>query len=104
MMRRRSQTRRGRWPTVASVDDARGTGERLIRLEKAALDLAEIVEDLVRDMETIALNLPERTMRTHELGQVKRARELARAVRGAVASARRQAPGSMSDSLPPSSL
>jgi hypothetical protein len=79
------------------MGDPRGTGERLIRLEKAALDLAEVVEDLVRDMETISMNLPERTMRTHELGQVKRARELARAVRGAVASARRQAPGSLSD-------
>jgi hypothetical protein len=31
--------------------DPKGTGDRLVRLEKAALDLAEIVEDLVRDME-----------------------------------------------------
>ncbi|HEY8812240.1 MAG TPA: hypothetical protein VIO86_07085 [Candidatus Dormibacteraeota bacterium] len=85
------------------MDDPGGTGGRLIRLEKAALDLADVVEDLVRDMETISMNLPERTKRTHELGQVKRARELARAVRGAVASARRQAPGSLSDSPPPPS-
>jgi hypothetical protein len=85
------------------MGDLNGTGDRLVRLEKAALDLAEVVEDLVRDMETISMNLPDRTKRTHELGQVRRARELARAVRGAVASARRQAPGSMSDSPTPSS-
>ena len=47
--------------------------------------MAEVVEDLVRDMETNAQNMPERTKRTHELTLAKRARELARAVRAAVA-------------------
>jgi hypothetical protein len=60
----------------------------MVRVEKAALDLAEVVEDLVRDMETIVLNLADRTKRTHELAQAKRARELARALRAAVGDAR----------------
>src|ERR1700730_4879483 len=62
-----------------------GTGDRLVRVQQAALELAEVVEDLVRDMETIAQNMPERTKRTHELTLAKRARELARAVRASVA-------------------
>jgi hypothetical protein len=71
------------------VDDGGGTGARLLRVEKAALDLAEVVEDLVRDMEMITLNLPDASKRTHEIGQAKRARELARAVRAAVAESRK---------------
>ena len=77
------------------MGDPQGTGNRLIGLEKAALDLADVVEDLVRDMETIVLNLPDTTKRAHEIGQVNRARKLARVVRAAVAEARRQTPGSM---------
>jgi hypothetical protein len=67
------------------MDSGGGTGDRLVRVQKAALELAEVVEDLVRDMEMIAQNMPERTKRTHELTLAKRARELARAVRAAVA-------------------
>jgi hypothetical protein len=77
------------------MDDSHGTGDRLVQLEQAALDLAEVVEDLVRDMEMITMNLPDRTKRDHELGQTRRARELARAVRAAVAEAKRQSPGTM---------
>jgi hypothetical protein len=83
--------------------DPRGTGDRLIQLEMAALDLAEVVEDLVRDMEMIAANLPDATKRRHERSQAERARELARAVRSAVVDARRKTPGSLSDSAPPDS-
>ena len=78
------------------MDDLSGTGQRLVQIENAALSLAEAVEDLVRDMETIVLNLPDATKRTHELAQVKRARQLARDVRAAVAEARGQTPGSIS--------
>jgi hypothetical protein len=55
------------------------------RIENAALDLVEGIQDLVRDMEMIALNLPDTTKRTHELGQATRARSLARAIHVAVA-------------------
>jgi hypothetical protein len=82
--------------TFSAMEDPHGTGERLVQVENAALFLADDVEDLIRDMETIVLNLPDATKRTHELGQVNRARKLARVVRAAVADARRQAPGSMS--------
>ena len=54
------------------MDKASGTGERLVRVQQAALRLAEVVEDLVRDMETIALNLPDTTKRTHELALADR--------------------------------
>ena len=67
------------------MDRRSGTGDRLVRVQEAALELAEVVEDLVRDMELIAQNMPERSKRTHELTLAKRARELARAVRAAVA-------------------
>lgn len=77
------------------MDDPHGTGERLVQVENAALSLADAVDDLVRDMETIVLNLPDATKRAHEIGQVHRARKLARVVRAAVAEARRQTPGSM---------
>jgi hypothetical protein len=77
------------------MEDPHGTGERLVHVEDATLALAEVVEDLVRDMETIALNLPETTKRTHELSQAKRARELARALRAAVAEARLHSPGTL---------
>jgi hypothetical protein len=79
------------------MDDSQGTGERLIHVENATIALAEVVEDLVRDMETISLNLPDTSKRTHEVGQAKRARELARALRAAVAEARRQTPGTLSN-------
>ncbi len=72
------------------MEGSRGTGDRMIHVEDATLDLAEVVEDLVRDMETIAMNLPDATKRTHELAQAQRARELARALRNAVAEARRR--------------
>ena len=85
------------------MPDPRGTGDRLIQLEKAALDLAEVVEDLVRDMEMIVAKLPDATKRRHERGQAERARELARAVRSAVVEARLRTPGSLSDSPPPDS-
>lgn len=78
------------------MDDPKGTGDRLIQVENAALARAEVVEDLVLDMETISLNLPDATKRAHELGQAQRARKLARVVRAADAEARRQTPGSMS--------
>jgi hypothetical protein len=78
------------------MEDSRGTGERLVQVEKATLALAEVVEDLVRDMETISLNLPDTSKRTHELGQARRARELARALRDAVAESRRHTLGSLS--------
>src|ERR1700730_16658024 len=78
--------------TFSAMDDPHGTGQRLVQVENAALSLAEAVEDLIRDMETIVLNLPDATKRTHELGQVNRARKLARVVRASVAEARRQAP------------
>ena len=78
------------------MDDPRGTGDRLIRVEDAALSLAEVVDDLVRDIETISMNLPDATKRSHEVGQAQRARKLARVVRAAVAEARRERPGSMS--------
>jgi hypothetical protein len=61
-----------------------GTGDRMVRVQNAALELAEVVEDQGCDMETIALNMPERTKRTHERALATRARELARAVRAAV--------------------
>ena len=70
------------------MEDARGTGGRMIRAENAVLDLANLVEDVVRDMETIAMNLPDTTKRTHELAQAQRGRMLARALRAAVADAR----------------
>jgi hypothetical protein len=73
---------------VEGLIDGSGTRERLVRVQNAAHELAEVVEDLVRDMETIALNLPARTKRTHELALATRARELARAVRAAVAETR----------------
>jgi hypothetical protein len=78
------------------MDDPRSTGERMIKVEHAAIALAEVIEDLMRDMETIVLNLPDATKRAHELGQVKRARELARIVRVVVNEARRNTPGSLS--------
>jgi hypothetical protein len=66
------------------MDKASGTGERLVRVQQAALRLAEVVEDLVRDMETIALNLPDTTKRTHELALAAQARQLAIALRSAI--------------------
>ena len=68
----------------------------MVQLENDALSLADAVDDLVRDMEMIAMNLTDATKRAHELGQVNRARTLARVVREAVAEARRKTPGSMS--------
>ena len=65
------------------------------RPTQVTVSLADAVEDLVRDMETIVLNLPDTTKRAHEIGQVNRARKLARVVRAAGAEARRQTPGSM---------
>jgi hypothetical protein len=62
----------------------------MARLEGAALNLVEIVEDLARDMETIIVSLPDPTGRTHERAMAKTARELARAVKLAVAEARRR--------------
>jgi Na+-transporting methylmalonyl-CoA/oxaloacetate decarboxylase gamma subunit len=47
-------------------------------------------------METIVMNLPDTSKRTHELAQAERARKLARVVRAAVVEARRQTPGSLS--------
>jgi hypothetical protein len=70
------------------MDDPTSTADRLLRVQMAALELAEVVEDLVRDVETVALNMPVRTKRTHELALATRARELARAVRNAVAETR----------------
>jgi hypothetical protein len=70
------------------MEDPRGTGDRMIRAERAVLDIANVVEDVVRDMETIAMNLPDTSKRTHELAQAKRGRELVRALRAAVADAR----------------
>jgi hypothetical protein len=78
------------------MDDPLGTGDRMVNVEKAAIALAEVIEELMRDMETIVLNLPDATKRAHELGQVQRARKLARVVRAAVAESRRETPGSMS--------
>jgi hypothetical protein len=78
------------------MDDQLGTGERLIHVENAALALAEVVEDLARDMEMISMNMPQTTKRNHELGQAKRAWRLARTIRAAVVEARQQAPGSLS--------
>ena len=78
------------------MDDQRGTGERLIHVENAALALAAVVEDLARDLEMISINLPNTTKRSHELSQAKRAWKLARAIRAAVVEARGQAPGSLS--------
>jgi hypothetical protein len=70
------------------MEDPRGTGDRMTRAENAVLDLANVVEDVVRDMETIAINLPDTTKHTHELAQARRGRELVRALRAAVADAR----------------
>jgi hypothetical protein len=78
------------------MDDPKGTGDRMVNVENAAIALAEVIEDLMRDMETIVLNLPDATKRAHELDQVKRARKLARVVRAAVAEARQETPGSLS--------
>jgi hypothetical protein len=72
------------------MDPNRSTGDRMVRVQAEALELAEVVEDLVRDMETIGLNLPNTTKRTHELAQAQRAREFARALRAAVADVRRR--------------
>jgi hypothetical protein len=72
------------------------SGERLVEVENAALSLAEAVEDLVRDMESIVLDLTYDAEKANELSHVQRARKLARVVRAAVADARRQTPGSMS--------
>ena len=69
-------------------DDMSGTGARMARVEKAALGLAEVVEDLIRDMEMITLNLSEGTKRRHEIRQTSRAGVLARALRSAVRDAR----------------
>jgi RNase H-fold protein (predicted Holliday junction resolvase) len=66
------------------MDDPRSTGDRMVRAESAALELAEVVEDLARDMETIVINLPDRTKRTHEYAQTERAKRFARALRAAV--------------------
>jgi hypothetical protein len=70
------------------LDGMSGTGARMARVEKAALGLAEVAEDLIRDMEMITLNLPEGTKSFHELGQTRRAGVLARALRAAVRDAR----------------
>ena len=78
------------------MGDPYGTGDRMVSIEHAAIALADVVDDLVRDIETIVMNLPDATKRTHELGQAERARKLARVVRAAVAEARRETPGSMS--------
>jgi len=94
--RLKSQSRSAGKRYVSAVEDPRGTGERLVQLENDALSLADAVDDLVRDMEMIAMNLTDATKRAHELGQVNRARTLARVVREAVAEARRKTPGSMS--------
>jgi hypothetical protein len=76
--------------------DPTESGERLVEVENAALSLAEAVEDLVRDMETIVLDLTYDAEKANEFSHVQRARKLARIVRAAVAEARRQTPGSMS--------
>ncbi len=74
--------------SATTLDEEHGTADRLIHLELAALSLAEVVEDLVRDMEMIVLNLHQASKRTHELAQAKRAHMLARALRTAVRDAR----------------
>jgi hypothetical protein len=74
--------------SATAMDDPTSTADRLLRVQLAALELAEVVEDLVRDVEAVALNMPARTKRTHELALATRARELARAVRTAVADTR----------------
>jgi len=68
------------------------SGERLVEVENAALSLADAVEDLVRDMEAVVLDPTD----SGEKANVQRARKLARVVRAAVASARRETPGSLS--------
>ena len=80
--------------TVLGMDQPRGTGERLVHLEKAALDLADWVDDLVRDM--AAIPITDKAKLRERLDQVNRARDLASAVRDVVHRARRQTPGSMS--------
>jgi hypothetical protein len=62
--------------------------ERLIRVQMAALDLAEVVDDLVRDVETVADSMPQSTKRAHQLDLAMRARQLSLAVRAAVAETR----------------
>ena len=73
---------------AGALEKEHGTADRMVNVEMAALALAEVVEDLVRDMEMIVLNLPQATKRTHELAQAKRAHVLARALRTAVRDAR----------------
>jgi hypothetical protein len=80
--------------TVGTVDEPRGTGDRLVQMEKAALDLADAVEDLVGEM--AAIPITDKAKLTETLARAKRARELARAVRDVVHRARRQTPGSLS--------
>jgi hypothetical protein len=64
----------------------------MVNVEHAEIALAEVIEDLMRDMETIILNLRDATKRAHELGQVQRARKLAKIGRAAVAEPRREPP------------
>jgi hypothetical protein len=78
------------------MDDPYSTGDRMVTIEHAAVALADVIEDLMRDMETIVLNLPDATKRAHELGQVRRAQKLARVVRAAVAEAWQETLGSLS--------
>ncbi len=73
---------------AGALEEEHGTADRMVHVEMAALALAEVVDDLIRDMEMIVLNLPPATKRTHELAQANRAHVLARALRSAVRDAR----------------
>jgi hypothetical protein len=83
---------------VGAVGEPRGTGDRMVRVEKAALDLAEAVEDPVREM--AAIPITDKAKLREGLDQVNRARDLASAVRDVVHRARRQTPGSLSKYRP----
>jgi hypothetical protein len=73
---------------LAPAANLSGTGDRLVGLENAAIALAEVIDDLARDMATITLNMGQMSKRTHELTQTGRARGLAGAIRAAVAASR----------------
>jgi hypothetical protein len=75
------------------VRKPRGTGDRMVNAENAALGLADAVEELISEMAEIAP--ADASQRTERTAQVRRARELARAVRAVVRKARRDTPGSM---------
>ena len=60
----------------------------MARAEKTILELADGVDDVVRDMEMIVINMADRSKRSHEVSQARRARALALAVRAAVAESR----------------